>query len=425
DYNKKRGIFYNKIQERRFTQTIKNVGIEKFFTDRIKLAEEAINRVIEENGKEESKIYTDYGLSRIIESYKNVIEVSKNVLEKTKHTKKDDLKDLSFSEILKILDNKDIELSNYYDYLPNSPATNALKMFISSMGKQDIRTSKDTKVSKKKNLTGAVEYNFKSRNSSIQLTISNYDNLVTKQDRSTRKIFNFLMQQYNLQHSKEIKFNLNDLVDRGIYKSTDTARRGLKNCMNKLTSIKVAGVIKKGNREIASTIQVLFTGMTIKNGNCIVDINEKMDIEFLAQYITLLPKWTYKLNSTAYEIIDYIFYRARQSTSDIKKQGYFNVSLDSISKHISQPDPKDTVKHSQYIIDPLLEAITEIEDTQRGKNGIKITPYYNDDYLNVHEFLKGYLKIDLSEDLKEYFIDRAKEKEKAISNNIKKIEAKI
>ncbi|MGI6226624.1 MAG: hypothetical protein ACOYJ1_10245, partial [Peptococcales bacterium] len=42
DYNKKRGIFYNKIQERRFTQTIKNVGIEKFFTDRIKLAEEAI-----------------------------------------------------------------------------------------------------------------------------------------------------------------------------------------------------------------------------------------------------------------------------------------------------------------------------------------------------------------------------------------------
>ena len=318
DYKKQVDDFIIRFQERRFTEIIKSVGIKKFFQDRIKAAEAAINKAVNENKDPETKVYTEYVLNEIIKTYKEVIEISKDVLEKTKHTKKDDLKDLSFSEILKILDNKDIELSNYYDYLPNSPATNALKMFISSMGKQDIRTSKDTKVSKKKNLTGAVEYNFKSRNSSIQLTISNYDNLVTKQDRSTRKIFNFLMQQYNLQHSKEIKFNLNDLVDRGIYKSTDTARRGLKNCMNKLTSIKVAGVIKKGNREIASTIQVLFTGMTIKNGNCIVDINEKMDIEFLAQYITLLPKWTYKLNSTAYEIIDYIFYRARQSTSDIK-----------------------------------------------------------------------------------------------------------
>ena len=100
---------------------------------------------------------------------------------------------------MKILDNKDIELSNYYDYLPNSPATNALKMFISSMGKQDIRTSKDTKVSKKKNLTGAVEYNFKSRNSSIQLTIIIMT--VTKQDH--KKKFNFLSSNTTL----KIKFN--------------------------------------------------------------------------------------------------------------------------------------------------------------------------------------------------------------------------
>ena len=96
DYNKKRGIFYNKIQERRFTQTIKNVGIEKLFTDRIKLAEEAINRVIEENGKEESKIYTDYGLSRIIESYKNVIEVSKKCFRKNQAYKKRRFKRFKF-----------------------------------------------------------------------------------------------------------------------------------------------------------------------------------------------------------------------------------------------------------------------------------------------------------------------------------------
>ena len=91
-------LFYEKVQGRRFTETIKNVGIEKFFQDRIKSAEEAIKKIEEENKKESpTRIYTDYGLNSIIDNYKEVIKTSEEVLDKFQSIDKDNIQDFSFS----------------------------------------------------------------------------------------------------------------------------------------------------------------------------------------------------------------------------------------------------------------------------------------------------------------------------------------
>ena len=91
-------LFYEKVQERRFNEIIKTVGIEKFFKDRIKSAEEAIKK-IEEEKESPTRIYTDYALNSIIDNYKEVIKTSKEVLDKLQSIDSNNIQDLSFSEV--------------------------------------------------------------------------------------------------------------------------------------------------------------------------------------------------------------------------------------------------------------------------------------------------------------------------------------
>lgn len=298
-----------------------------------------------------------------------------------------------------------------FEIYPNSAATNAIKMLLSANDEGNIRTLKNTKIVKKEFYT-ENQYHFKSRNSDITLSIEKFNNLFNKQDKKTKKIFNFLLQQYNKQNkSSEIVFHLRDIVDRGIYKSVDCARKGVKSCLSKLMSIRVSGTIKKGKKEIMSSTQVLFIGLEIKNGVCMVNVNEKLDMDFIFQYLTVMPSWTYALNTCAYDITDYIFYRARQSVDYIKLNGFFKIKIDSISRHINQPDPKDTDRHTQLIIKPIFDAINEINNAVGNNNDVIITPQFSDNFRNVREFLDGSIEVELSNQLKEYFVDRAIDKE--------------
>lgn len=306
-----------------------------------------------------------------------------------------------------------------YEIFPNSSATNAIKILLSSDEEGNVRTLKNTKIVKNEFYT-ETQYNFSSRNSSITLSIEKYNNLFAKQDTKTKKIFNFLLQQYNQQgKTNEINFHLNELVERGIYKNTDCARKGIKKCLSKLMSIRVAGNIKKGKKEILSTMQVLFIGLEIKKGLCTVNINDKFDMNFIVQYFTIMPSWTYKLTTSAYDVVDYIFYRARQSINEIKEYGSFNIRIDTISRHINQPDPRDTERHTQLIIKPLLNAIEEINDAYSNKNNIKISTQYDENSKDVKEFLNSCIKVELNGDLTQYFIERAIDKEKEVIKKLK------
>lgn len=301
--------------------------------------------------------------------------------------------------------------NNVYEIFPNSSATNAIKMVLSSNETGNFRTLKNTKIVKNEFYT-ETQYSFNSRNSNITISIEKLNNLFAKQDRKTKKIFNFLLQQYNQQgHSKEIIFHLNSLVERGIYKSNDCARKGIKSCLSKLMSIRIAGTIKKGKKEIFTTMQVVFVGIEIEKGVCTVDVNDKFDMNFLSQYFTIMPIWTYKLNTIAYDVVDYLFYRARQSIDDIKIKGSFKVKIDSLSRHINQPDPKDTDRHTQFIVKPLLDAIKEINSADGNNDDVKITPQFSENFKNVREFLDGNVEVAFSENLIKYFSDRALDKE--------------
>lgn len=103
DYKKQVDDFIIKIQERRFTEKIQKVGVERFFLNRIKEAEAEIKKVTEANKDPENRIYTDYGLKEVIKSYEEVIRISQEILSKVNNIGKQDIKGLSFSELLKLV----------------------------------------------------------------------------------------------------------------------------------------------------------------------------------------------------------------------------------------------------------------------------------------------------------------------------------
>lgn len=315
---------------------------------------------------------------------------------------------------------------------PISPALHEVARLLNGAGlSRDVRHGKDIKAQEWTDQQGIYNITIETKASSTFITVDNMEYIMSRYDKNLRKIFSFLLQKANKNQMNEATFYLSELVELGMYGDENSARRGLNNVMNKLTSIKISGELKKGNKIVKSGLYVMFTTLEINKSFCTVKINPDLNLQVIAPYFSLLPAWSYSLSGKAFSIIDNVFFLARNNVSKIKNQGYFTIKLETINDYLQQPSPKDTNKHSQYIINPLLEAITEIEDKQTDTD-YKFTPIYNPDYKNAHDFLKnGYLKVELTAEAKEYFIQRyndqekeykkvAKRKEKALLENEKK-----
>jgi hypothetical protein len=295
---------------------------------------------------------------------------------------------------------KNSEKHNFLGLLepyPTSPALHNLQLIFNGMGKtRQTRVNRNTKLDDWTTENGEYTATFKNKQSTTTITVENVSEITKKYDKHLKKIFVFLLQKANRVQFNEANFSLSELVENGIYSNEDSARRGLKRIMNKLTSIKISGEFKKGKNIIKSGLYVMFTALEIEKGFCTITINPKINTEFVAQFFTLLPNWIYKLSNKAFTLAEYIFYLARQNAKNIKNKGYFNISFNAINDYLQQPTPKETLNHTRDIIDPILESITEIENKQQGTD-YKFTPIYNQNYKNAVDFLKdGYIKIDIT-----------------------------
>ena len=436
DYKKQVDDFIIKVQERRFTEIIKNVGIEKFFQNRIKAAEAAIKKAINENKDPKTKVYTEYGLNEIIKTYKEVIEISKDVLDKAKFIKKEDIKDLGFSEILELLNNQDLETNNFlqnYCILPNSPVTKFVKNISiakSNTKAKEIPRNKNVKVRETIDLEGGRGiYDYINAQSNYQVVIDDLKALISKKSISVRKTFNFILIKANQQNKpRVISFNLEEYQKMAGYKTKNSAYRGAIRNFETLRGISI-GKSSSNYSKSNYIVSYIFTALKISYNQCYVECNPSI-IETLCEYYTLFPTWAGELNTKAYDLLDYIFYMARQSQNlkNIKDKNIFNVSLKSINQNIGGHDPGETQRHTEYIINPILDAIEEIEETQAAadRTNIKITPIYNHDYKNAYDFLEGYLEIELDDEALNYYIDRnaarIKEVKKTLAGKSKKAE---
>lgn len=225
---------------------------------------------------------------------------------------------------------------------------------------------------------------------------------------------------YNGQLVKDhISFPLQELVDIGFYKSPVSARVGFNSGMNALTSIKLKGKIqrsKKSNSYI-DALEVLFTGARIKNGQCTIFFNDRINWGFMAQYFTVLPPYYFKLSNRASDLLYYIFFLARQHTKDIEEREYFTIGFRAIQHRLQLPSEKENKDPGRTIRQPIEDAIEQIETEHSmlyHNMEFSLLPIY-DDAAPITDFLdNGYLKVSLKGNFANSFIGLSKDATKKI-----------
>ena len=233
------------------------------------------------------------------------------------------------------------------------------------------------------------------------------------------KLLIFSLQKMTAQNFPlEVGFSLQELVTLGVYENTSNARRAVKKFFEQQLDTPLSGTLKKGKRIINERESVLFYDLSFDNGFVTLSANPKINMEFIANYFTVFPRFAYALNGNAFSLVHYIFFLARQKAQDIKDKGTFTISLEAVREYLGLPAPEDVNnrKYRQYIIEPIEKAIEETEEALRkvpeaAEYGFTITPY-GTDTSNIRQWLQGYLEIGLKGDFAETFIRLATKAEK-------------
>lgn len=259
----------------------------------------------------------------------------------------------------------------------------------------------------------------KQNGSTVIVEIDQADKYLSKTNKTFMKVLLFTLQKMTAQNFPlEVGFSLQELVDLGMYSTTSNAGRAVKDffAQQKLTTL--SGIVKKGKKTVKEEGGVLFYHYRLNNGYVTLSVNENFNMEFIATYFTVFPRFAYALSNNAFSLVHYIFFLARQNTKAIKNKGTFTISLKAVRENLGLPsvDEVNNRKYKQYIIDPIEKAIEEIEDALQNvpeakEYGFTIT-LYTEDTSNINKWLEGYLEIGLNGDFAETFVRIATKAEK-------------
>jgi len=325
--------------------------------------------------------------------------------------------------------------SKFYN-LPTSPATDLVYKTLGTEG--DI-----TQLRESEKITRAgIEYTLKESgnkrlivatkgDTTTTLEIPNIDKLMGSK-KGVKKIFLYTLiaineQAYSIDSKTGeatlrqtfVTFPLQDLVDAGLYKTIQSARVGFKAGVKFLQeNFRIGGTVTQTKGKKKTIKQDITTSpfdntSGIKDGQCIIGLSVNFNFQLLTLYYTILPKWCFALEGVnSLDLLVTIFYLARQNTDKIKKQGYFNINLNTIRSRLGLPTPAEVKnrKYNQYIKKPIEDAITEIEELNKNSD-FTITPVYNENG-NIKDYLeRGYLKIGMKGAYASAFLGVANKKE--------------
>ena len=326
------------------------------------------------------------------------------------------------------------------EIIPSSPAIHFAQQLANSLGAQrEIKADKNTVISWDKTQGNTWTATSKNGKGIVSITFDDINLMNKKVNKSFLKLFIFTLKKCNDQNYRaEIGFPLQELIDRGMYKSIQSARRGFKDNIEKIMALTFKGECRKGKNKIVEAGGKLIYHYEIKNNYVTLSLNDKLNVEFLAQFFTVMPEYSYSLNTAAFSLMYYIFFRARQSTREIADKEKFNIRLETIRAYLLLPTADETKNHAYLIKEPIEKAIEEIELANNNKD-FTLTLYHYDkdngkkieDCKNINEWLNCYLEVGLHGDYAKYFVSIAnatrekiatanKRKEKAMQKVIEK-----
>ena len=256
-----------------------------------------------------------------------------------------------------------------------------------------------------------------------------------KQGSSVRKMFIYLLSQTAAQAlnngemvKPKIIISYDDLISKKMYKNARTAGRGIERAFDVLSKIRIMGYTsRRGKNQTREQVEagVLFYHMAkTGKGSVIISLNENINWGYIAQAYTMLPDVYYALPSNAADLLQYIFYLARQRHEEIKKnKGEFKISYRSIQRFLMLPDEETAANPTSQIKNPIEDAIGKILDNVSPEL-IELDPDKTE-YVNITEYLdKHRLSIRIKGEYLKYFTDYFSRIEKQIAAEAKRREKK-
>lgn len=253
-------------------------------------------------------------------------------------------------------------------------------------------------------------------NASISVTMRDFEAISAGASKPGKKLFVYSLIKLNERaiHNGQVtdnilSFSLNELCANGMYSNPDAARVGVRKGFDALSKMMISGEIRDRKQNLSQDeMAVLFINMQIKNNIVTIKLNPYLNLNILAPYFTLLPRYAFSLSTRAFDLLYLIFYLSRQNIDKIRAQGYFTISMRTIQTRLSLPSEKNTRNPGRLIRDPIEKAIEEIENASQT-NELQLTMLGFSDEATVAEFLdSGYLKVELKGTYAKDFIELSK-----------------
>lgn len=256
-----------------------------------------------------------------------------------------------------------------------------------------------------------------------------------KQGSSVRKMFIYLLSQTTTQALNNgeitkpcIVISYDDLISKKMYKNAKTASRGVERAFDVLSKIRISGyTFRRGKDGTPKREQVeagvLFYHMKkTGKGSVVIYLNDNINWGYIAQAYTMLPNAYYALPSNAADLLQYIFYLARQRHGEIgKNNGEFRISYRSIQRFLMLPDEDTATNPTAQIKKPIEDAIGNILDNV-SPSLIELDPD-DAEYINITEYLdKRSLTIRLKGEYLKFFTDYFRRVEKQIADDVRRRE---
>lgn len=260
---------------------------------------------------------------------------------------------------------------------------------------------------------------FTSEKVKITITIPDFHRLKTP----AKKIFKIALNKINEQavHNgklarKYVSFPLADLIRKGLYTTPQSARVGFRSAMATLMALQVQCIVKESKKKTITIDEAssLFVRRSIKNGQCLIYLNEYINWGAVIQYFTYAPKYFFDLSDKAGSLLDYVVSLARQNVRKIEEKGYFTISLRAIQSYaLMLPSEKGNDHPGRDIIEPIKKAVEEIQSQQEAyyhNKDLQLSAVYDPNASIEDQLDRGYLKVAISGDFAEPFKALSKSK---------------
>lgn len=252
-------------------------------------------------------------------------------------------------------------------------------------------------------------------------------NMLSGYNKTTKKLFLLILNKFNEKHLKDaedkftIEIPFKELAEKGIYSSPNAAKDKLPPILSVLNQFSLTEGEKENCPANYNRQATLFPYWEKARGKYIIGLNPWLNWGTMFSYFTIIPTFSFGLPSKSFDLTYFIFYLARQNIVQLKKEGFFRISLRALQYRLDLPSETDNGNPKRTIKDVIENSIADINAMAKLENEDLSIKIVCDSKAKISDYLdNGYIEVKIGGTYLDYFTKFNESKlEKIIENTTK------